>query len=187
MRRVLSCVLVLFSVQGIAENPRIPPADFAGIVHRCAPRAAVSTMLAIARTESSLHPYSISTNYPQKLAHMSGYDHARIDLARQPASKAEAIRWAAWFRQHKVTVSIGVMQVNNQVAARYGVTDEELMEPCTNVSVAAQILADYYSSASVMYPQPQQALRAAISAYNTGSLSAGFSNGYVSQVYRNGR
>jgi type IV secretion system protein VirB1 len=144
-------------------------------------------MLAIARTESALHPYAISLNEPQKIARYAGYPDARVDLARAPQSPGEARRWAHWFRAHGFTTSIGIMQINTEVAPLYGVSESELFNPCVNVRVASQILGNAYTRASKQYRDPAQALAAAISSYNTGNWQNGISNGYVKEVYRNVR
>ena len=190
MKRRAAILLALSSAIAPAQSDhreRFTVSEFATLVQRCAPNAAVSTMLAIARTESALRPYAVSINRPRKLAKSAGYPNARIDLTRAPESPAEARRWAHWFRAHGFTTSIGIMQVNTEIAQHYGVSDSELFNPCVNVRVASQILGDAYSNANQQYRDPAHALASAISAYNTGNWRSGMSNGYVSQVYRNGR
>ena len=45
-------------------NLRYTAPQVIALIHSCAPQAAPSTMLAVARTESALHPYAISINRP---------------------------------------------------------------------------------------------------------------------------
>ena len=52
-----------------------------------------------------------------------------------------------------------------------------------NIRAGASILTADYLAAVQTWPDPQTALRAALSAYNTGSFSKGFFNGYVAKYY----
>lgn len=180
-------VVALATAVAAPAQAKYTPAEFTALVHRCAPNAAVSTMLAIARTESALQPYAISLNSPRHLAKKQGYTNSVLRLAREPKSLAEALAWTGWFHSHGLSVSIGLMQVNIEMAARYGVTDKELFDPCTNIAVAAAILGNAYKTSSAYYGQSDRALVAAISAYNTGNWKDGIANGYVAEVLKNGR
>ena len=57
---------------------------------------------------------------------------------------------------------------------------------CKNLSAAALILQDNFTRASVKEGASQQALKKALSAYNTGDFARGVKNGYVQKVSTNG-
>jgi type IV secretion system protein VirB1 len=84
-------------------------------------------------------------------------------------------------------VGIGLTQINSQNLRGLGVTIDQLLDPCTNLAVGARLLRSLYQQAlrSKRYATRDQALGAAVSAYNTGSFSDGFSNGYVRKVLAN--
>ena len=82
----------------------------------------LDTLEAVALTESALHPYALSLNYPATVAAYNGLHNQEVYLTRQPATLPEAIHWTRWFHSRGYTVSIGLMQINSENAARYGVT-----------------------------------------------------------------
>jgi len=144
----------------------------AALLAMCAPHVAPSTMMAIVRTESGGNPLVIGINGHRK-------------LARQPANATQAIHWARWLVAHGYNFDAGLMQVNISNWATLGVTPETVFDPCTNLKAGAQILSANYAKASNRFGHGGYALRAAISAYNTGNFAHGFSNGYVRKVERN--
>ncbi len=139
------------------------------LVTQCAPNVAPVTMMAIIRVESGGNPLAMNVNGKQR-------------LARQPASLIEALAWADWLIQKGYSIDMGLAQVNSRHLQRFGLTPQALFEPCYNIAVGAQILTENYASATRKFSDTQAALRAAISAYNTGNHTAGFSNGYVRKV-----
>src|SRR3546814_10211896 len=62
-----------------------------------------------------------------------------------------------------------------------GLTWDNVFDPCTNIAAAGAVLSGNYHSVRAGL-HPQRALRIALSMYNTGSQSRGFSNGYVGRV-----
>lgn len=170
-----------------AQRQRLPvrltDAEFLPLSERCAPGVPTDTMLAIARTESALYANAISINRPSAAARRAGYRDGQLALTRQPKDRTEAIHWIRWFAAHAYTVSIGLMQVNVETARRYGVRPDQLLEPCTNLRVAARILIVAYSSVARALGEGFAALDAALSLYNTGNPTAGLRNGYVADVY----
>ena len=73
------------------------------------------------------------------------------------------------------------MQINSRNLPRFGVTPEQVMDPCTNIRIGGAILAENYANASRQIEPGQPALWAALSAYNTGNFHTGFENGYVAK------
>jgi len=77
---------------------------------------------------------------------------------------------------------IGLTQVNSRQMQRLGLPPEAMFEPCSNLAAGARILTEYYAAAIKRYGAGQPALRAAISAYNSGNHTRGIANGYVNRV-----
>ncbi len=105
-----------------------------------------------------------------------------IFLARQPRDAAEARTWAHWLVQHGHSVSIGLMQISTRHARDLNLTADQLFDPCTNLRAGAQILKAEYQQAAAVRGKGQDALRHALSSYNSGSEILGFDNGDVSNV-----
>src|SRR5437899_12593171 len=108
----------LFALAGTAScaqtgtanpNTRISPTSFQTLAQSCAANVPVSTLEAIARTESALYPYALSINRPHQLAWRQGWSRGTITLARQPASREEAVLWAKWLRVQSLTGSVGLL------------------------------------------------------------------------------
>ena len=131
-------------------------------------------MKAIVHVESKGRPHVIG----YKVAHANGV----YTLTQQPKDKAEAVSWARWMLDNGYRFDAGPAQVNSTNFRAYGLTAETVFEPCTNIKAGAAILTDAYQAASRQYGPGQQALLAAISAYNSGNFVTGFRNGYVQKV-----
>src|SRR5713226_2730366 len=164
------------------RNTKISPTSFRTLAQSCAANVPVSTLEAIARTESALYPYALSINRPHQLAHRQGWNRGTIMLERQPASLEEAIAWTKWLLAQGITVSIGLLQVNSEHAALLHVTPEQLFDPCTNLRSGAALLSATYAATVRIHGEGLTALDSALSYYNTGSPTAGVTNGYVNQV-----
>ena len=127
-------------------------------------------MAAIVKTESGFKPFSIGINKSQ------------VKLVRQPANKQEAVTTAKWLISNGYNIDMGMAQINSANMKRLGVSVEDLFDPCKNVSAGAKILLNNYVDAFKKIGEPQNALRAALSSYNTGNATAGIKNGYVAKV-----
>ncbi len=79
------------------------------------------------------------------------------------------------------SVDMSYMQVNSNNLKALGYSVEEMFEPCKNLAAGARVLTAFYSNALPKYRNPQSALHAALSAYNTGDFRQGFANGYVAR------
>lgn len=146
--------------------------DFAALAQECAPQVAHETMAAIVRTESAFQPLAIGVNGGAR-------------LARQPQDRAEAVATARWLIDNGYNIDLGLGQVNSSNLAKTGLTVEDAFEPCKNLAATASILRWNFQAASGKVTGEQAALHAALSAYNTGSFTKGFSNGYVQKVVNN--
>jgi type IV secretion system protein VirB1 len=170
--------------QTLAANPntKISATSFQTLSQSCAASVPVSTLKAIARTESALYPYALSINRPHQLARRQGWSHGTITLQRQPASLEEAIAWTKWLLAQGITVSIGLLQVNSEHAGLLHLTPEQLFDPCTNLRSGAALLSATYAATARTHGEGFDALDSALSYYNTGTPTAGLTNGYVQQV-----
>lgn len=146
--------------------------DFVALAQECAPWVAHETMAAIVKTESAFRPLAIGVNGGAK-------------LTRQPENKAEAVVTAKWLIANGYNIDMGLGQVNSANLGKTGLTVEDAFDPCKNLAAAATILHWNYQAASRKVGGEQAALHAALSAYNTGSFTRGFSNGYVQKVVNN--
>ena len=171
------------TAQELRPNARLSESEFLSLATRCAPGAPSDTLLAIARTESGLYPNAISINHPRAAARLAGHSDGELILAKQPQDRREAKSWLRWFSLHRYTVSIGLMQVNAEMAPRFHVQPEQLFEPCMNMRIGAAILISAYTALAREMGDGFSALDAALSFYNTGNATAGFRNGYVANVY----
>lgn len=135
----------------------------------CAPQVAPETVQHIIRVESSGNPLALNINGAK--------------LPRKPADAADAAKIAHEFIGAGYSVDLGLMQVNSRNLAKLGYTVEDMFEPCKNIAAGAKVLTNFYAGAKERHGDGQTALRAALSAYNTGSFTAGFSNGYVARYF----
>ena len=143
----------------------IPPALLA-----CAPNVAPVTVEAVISVESGGNPLAMHVN----------------DMREQPPSPRdaqEAAQIAARFIARGYSVDLGLMQVNSRNLAALGVTIEQVLDPCSNIRIGATILTADYAEAAHSRGEGQPALKAALSAYNTGDFYRGFANGYVARYY----
>jgi type IV secretion system protein VirB1 len=141
------------------------------LVVQCAPQVAPQTTLAIIRVESAGNPWALGVNGSR-----------RVRPRRAPASRDEAQRWAAYYIAAGYSVDMGLMQVNSTHLRRFGLRVEDVFEPCQNIATGGRILSEFYGGAAAKYGEGQGALKAALSAYNTGNHQRGVRNGYVGKV-----
>lgn len=136
----------------------------------CGSTVEPSTLSAIIRVESGDRPLAINVNGVE-------------NQPRQAATAAEATSVAQSWITRGYSVDLGWMQVNSRNLASLKFTVAQMFDPCTNIMAGASILTADYLSAMGSRPNPQDALRAALSAYNTGDFERGFYNGYVAESY----
>lgn len=150
----------------------LPIATMIPLLTQCAPQVAPSTMLAVIEAESGGNPLAIGIN-------------AGSQLVRQPETRAEAIATATSLLDRGVNIDMGLGQINSSNLRALGLNAETVFDACSNIAAAAKILTSNYLRANASRrPSP---LGAALSAYNTGSMSRGYANGYVGKVVRAAR
>ena len=155
-------------------------AEFVRLAHECAPQVAIGTLYGLVRTESGFNPWALSVNYPKKLATGVGVA-GRVQLAHQPQSRGEAVRWAAWLTGRGLSVSVGLMQVSTENMRTDKRSIDDVFEPCTNLRVGSSILTIYYQQ-ELRFASGAQSLIRALSRYNSGSRTIGARDGYVDKV-----
>lgn len=183
--RILVASLLGLLCSGPGTCAAAPAAsDTAELIARCAPKVDIETFGAIVRTESSGHVFVLSDDGPR---HLPWRQRKRMLRSFYPASADEAAATARKLIADGHLVGIGLTQISSQNLGGLGVSIEQLLDPCTNLSVGARLLRTLYQQAvrSGRYASPQRAVGAAISAYNTGNFNDGFKNGYVSKVLAN--
>lgn len=152
-----------------AAMPPVAPGALAQVIETCAPEIHPLTMRAIVQVESGGHPWAININ--------RGYQ-----LVRQPRNQAEAAVTARHLVRLGYNIDVGHGQINSANWKWLGLTAENAFDRCTNLRAAQAVLVDCFKRAPSK--NPQLALKEALSCFNTGSFTAGFSNGYVTRVLR---
>lgn len=132
----------------------------------CAPAVSPGLLQRIASVESSFNPFAIGV--------VGGH------LIRQPTNSDEALATATALKQAGWNFSIGLVQVNQKNFGKYGLTPEAAFDPCTNLRVGSEILADCYKRAGEGITRTGDAL----SCYYAGNFTAGYRLGYVAKVQR---
>lgn len=143
--------------------------DLHALLTECAPTVAPTTMARVIRHESGLRPLAIGIN-------------GGTSLKRQPRSAEEAATWARWLLANGYNIDLGLAQINSRNLGRVGLTLETVFEPCANVRAGALILTENYRDALKRYKDSQEALRAALSAYNTGRFESTIGRAYVGKI-----
>lgn len=139
------------------------------LIVACAPTVAPTTVQQIIDVESKGNPLALNVN--------------GTTLSRQPRDAADAAALARQYIAAGYTVDMGLMQVNSANLPKLGYSVEDMFDTCKNLRAGSTVLTNFYTLARARYPDEQSALRAALSAYNTGSFTRGFSNGYVARYF----
>ncbi|BEV13138.1 lytic transglycosylase domain-containing protein (plasmid) [Asticcacaulis sp. DW145] len=146
------------------------PLSFLALAQACAPGVHPATLERVVRVESSYNPYAIGV--------VNG------KLTRQPNSLPEAVATVARLEKAGYNYSLGLAQVNKKNLKAHGLTIETAFDPCENLRAGSQILIDCYETAGSVNPDPQGALRDALSCYYSGDLKRGHRLGYVAKIER---
>lgn len=134
--------------------------EFLILATACAPNVHPVTLNAIIEKESGFNEYAIGVNFGNR-------------LERQPQNLGEAIETAKWLLTQGYNFDAGLGQINSSNFEWLGLTVETVFDPCKNLEGIQKVLQDCYARAVVHFPEEQDALRAALSCYNTGSLTNG--------------
>ncbi|MDM8356535.1 lytic transglycosylase domain-containing protein [Pandoraea communis] len=150
------------------------------LIATCAPLVHPITMGKIVRTESEGNLYAIADAGPKGLP----WKGVREKMVRSffPSTIDEAEDIATRLIRKRHIVAIGISQVSSENLARFGLSVRQVLDPCTNLKTGSTILAEFYLRAVRAGDRQDAAILSAVSAYNSGSFTAGFSNGYVRKV-----
>ena len=136
---------------------------------QCAPTIAPETLLSVVQVESRFEPLAIGVN-----------GAPRITVA--PTSVDDAVAKAGALIAAGRSVDLGLAQINSRNLAWLGLPVEDAFDPCRNLAAAGRVLRGGYDADQASVLGEQQALRVALSRYNTGDAARGFDNGYVAKV-----
>ena len=143
--------------------------DITALIHQCAPAVAPTVVEAIMRTESGFDPLAL---------HING----GVRLRSPPRTASQAAAWSQWLIGRGYSVDMGLMQINSGNLASLGLTPADAFDSCQNIRAGAAILSRQYKLAVRAHGGGTGTLLRAISAYNTGTFTGGFRNGYVGKV-----
>ncbi|WP_066453101.1 lytic transglycosylase domain-containing protein [Castellaniella caeni] len=144
--------------------------SFVTLALACAPNIHPVTLEALIRHESGARQYAIGVNRKGKA------------LPQQPHDLEAASRAAEKLIAQGIDFDAGLGQINVRNWDWLGLTSTTVFDPCRNLAAAQTVLSDCYARALNSHRDQQQALRAALSCYNTGNFHRGFANGYVGKV-----
>jgi len=94
--------------------------------------------------------------------------------------RAQAATWAGILIGMGHSVDLGLSQIDSSSLGWVGLSVADAFDPCRNLRAGSTILGWDYASASARFGPGQTALRAALGAYNTGSLYEGAA--YVDRI-----
>ncbi len=147
--------------------------DLSPLLTQCVPaEVSVQTVQQLIAVESHGDPLALNINIP-------GKSPRKVHAANIAA--AVGIIQDSLF--HGWTVDIGLTQMNTRTIAKKGYSFVDMLDPCKNIRAGALVLKDNYQAAAISRGPGQDALKAALSAYNTGSFTGGILNGYVAHYY----
>ena len=143
---------------------------------QCAPTVHPYTMEQVVRVESAGNPLAV---------HVNGL---AADRQPKPVTTAEAVAAARHWIALGYRVDLGMMQITDRNLPALHLTVEQVLGSdldtvCANLAGGARILTADYASATLRFEPGQPALKAALSAYNTGTWDKGFANGYVARYF----
>lgn len=143
--------------------------DILSLILTCAVGVDPGTMQSLVTQESGGKPYIIGVNTKP---------HQYFEFTDKTTATKKVIELI----KQGHSVDLGLAQINSANFERLSVTVEEVLDPCTNLTLGAAILEENYLRAIKQFGEGQAALNAALSAYNTGNFQAGIENGYVEKV-----
>lgn len=126
----------------------------------CAPLVHPDTALSVMKEESKLNQFAIGV--------VDGW-------VKQPTDFNSAVLTAQQLEKEGKNYSVGLMQINKHNFSRYGVTLEQMFDPCNNLQVAQQILQDCYQRSS--------SVNDALSCYYSGNFLRGYKRDFRGTSY----
>ncbi|WP_413741642.1 lytic transglycosylase domain-containing protein [Sodalis sp. RH15] len=139
----------------------LSPTAFLAAAMQCATSVHPSTSFDVARVESGFNPYAIAEIVP-KSERAPGSNGV---ISHQPGNRADALRVVRRVAAQGRRYSVGLMQITSTNFRYYSVTADDLLDPCTNLSVFEHILTDCYRRGG--------SLKRALSCYYSGNFDTG--------------
>lgn len=143
------------------------------LIEECAPNVAPQMIQQIIKVESNGNPFAIGVN------RVRGKKQLKAIKFVMPKTNPEAVELARRYIDAGYNIDMGLMQINSANLRKLKISVNDIFDQCTNIKAGAYILSENYARSSKAFGAGQIALQAALSAYNTGNYSDGFSNGYV--------
>lgn len=144
--------------------------DFYAIVQQCGNHFQEREVYsAIAKTESGFNPYAI------------GVVNGAI---KQPKTLQEAIEAVRQLKAKGYNYSVGLMQINQVNFGKFGLNEQTMFDPCTNIRVGGSILRECYDRAERIYGGKysyDSKLKFASSCYYSGNFKTGFKADFKGQ------
>ncbi len=163
----------------------------------CAPNVAPATIEKIIQVESEGDPLALNVNVKSVIERDEKGQPIMVtaeDGQLKPKRRKVVFKWPMEVKtkQDAVTVAyaaiaagfnvdLSYMQVNSNNLSALGYSVEDMFDDCKNLAAGASVLSAFYARALKQNPEPQTALRAALSAYNTGDFEKGYLNGYLAR------
>lgn len=129
----------------------LTPSAFLALSLKCAASIHPDTAQEVARVESGFNPYAIGVVGQQK--------------GIFPKDINDAISHVKKLKAQGKNYSVGLMQINQSNFNKYNVTEEQLFNPCTNLSVFEKIITDCYKRGGTLIR--------ALSCYYSGNFETG--------------
>ncbi len=181
LKSFLIIFIFCFINSAFAEENNGAEFDVKTLMAQCAPTVHPDTMSAVMSAESRGHKYAIADAGPVNLPWAKRKTMVR-SIYPSTLDEAESIVNGLLAKGH--TVSLGLGQVNDRNLAKMGMSVRDAFDPCINLAASGKILTEFYHKAVVRFGTGPQALKAALSAYNSGSWVRGAQDGYVDLVIR---
>jgi type IV secretion system protein VirB1 len=168
--------LTLLALGALASTPAVAAisANVLELAKQCAPNVHPLTMAYLVAHESNNNRLAINVN-------------GNYHLPKQPQSETEAASMIRSLEARGKNFDVGYAQINSANFERLGMRGEDLLAPCNDLRASASVLTGCYAQAVRTLGEGQSALRHALSCYNTGSQTRGFTNGYVSAMVAQAR
>jgi type IV secretion system protein VirB1 len=146
--------------------------DLLSLAILCGPWVAPATTLSVIGVESGGHPLAIHDNTDR--------------MSYWPRSAREAQRLAGALIRARHSLDLGLMQINYDAWFKAtGVRLDAAFDPCLNIGFGTTILSAAYARESALRVSPAQALKQALSVYNSGDRNR--ASAYADRVMNAGQ
>ncbi len=153
--------------------------EFYALAEQCSPQLQREVVAAISHTESRFNPFAIGV--------VGG-------SVKQPTNYRDAVLTVRQLQKDGRNFSVGITQVNKSNFTRYGLTESNMFDPCSNMKAGASIFKSCLDSATNTFGSKHSydgKLRLAASCYYSGNFTTGFKQDfkgqppYVTKFYNN--